>query len=58
MTEEEIDDSVATLSYYSKGRFPPQWVETLGYRRRYYYMKWLRRQLNHEKKEIDKAMNR
>jgi len=56
MREEEIDDSVATLAYYSKGRFNPQWIETLSYRRRFFYTAWLRKQLVREEREYKKAM--
>lgn len=54
MTEEQIDDSIATLAYYSKGRFNPTWIETLGYRRRLYYLAWLRKQLVREEREMKK----
>lgn len=56
MTEEQIDESIATIAYYSKGRFNPSWVETLGYRRRLYYASWLRKQLVREEQAMKKAL--
>lgn len=58
MGEEELENMVATLVYYSKGRFNPQWVESLSYRRRLFYMKWLRKQLIMEDKANKKMLGK
>jgi len=57
MGEEDLEETIATLTYYSKGRFNPAWVETLGYRRRFFYMRWLRKQLQAEERANKKALN-
>lgn len=57
MTEDELEDKIATLVYFSKGRFNPEWVESLSYKRRLFYMRWLEKQLIREKKEAEQILN-
>lgn len=54
MGETELDESIFALSYFSKGRFQPDWIETLGYRRRVWFMDRLQRQLEREVREMEK----
>jgi len=54
MGEEELDESVFCLSYFSKGRLNPEWVEQLGYRRRVWYMERLHSQLSKEVAQMEK----
>jgi hypothetical protein len=56
MTEDELEDKIATLVYFSKGRFNPQWVESMSYRRRLYYMRWLEKQLRRERQEAEQML--
>lgn len=58
MTDDEIEDSIATLAYFSKGRFNPQWVESLGFKRKMFYTRWLRKQLIVEHKAMKEAMRK
>lgn len=54
MEERELDESVFCLAYFSKGRFQPDWIERLGYRRRVWYLQRLSDQLDAEVKEMKK----
>jgi hypothetical protein len=58
MTEEQIDQSIAILAYYSKGRFDPAWIETLSYKRRVYFLDWLRKQLVKEHNEQKRMLGK
>lgn len=54
MDEGEIDGAIFDLVYYSEGALTPQWAETLGYRRRSFFVDRLKEALDAKAKEIEK----
>lgn len=54
MGETELDESIFTLAYFSKGRLDAEWAEQLGYRRRTWFLERLLTQLEREVKALER----